>query len=629
MTAPTATLTQPSNITAVSSARKTLVVTYTVGDACSQLVLTFPNTALPCTDCPFIVGPAFVGDYTFPILVDGEGQRYCDPSDPSGPSSNTTLQILFDDMPPSTWANANATNVSEISSGEFLIDSGLTGDLCDYTNCQVKPTYPDTYVWSEQVIEGMLYGWLPWTGSVGAYYTRATQESDAVLSVRVQIYYGSGSAQVTFRHQGDPYEILQAPIPLYSQSGGWFDTSNATALLSMSGELRIQPNFDAEGRLSSVDIHHRPEGGQWSLYTTYYPNAPADCAALASGVTLTGGGYSPQLPDTITASVANAIDYSTLATGNIRVTGPLGYDEIGTLVSVDTESDGTPRVATYSIPPPEGNIWCWQYNGTYTVSMVADEVSDLAGNYVAAGTLGTFACDIDGEPILEPLFLAGYLMAATETLVFPMYADDESALVDDVTPTVLIRTTGGSWVSPTSGPTNDGNGFYTVTVTNATHFATYGTLQLLATAAGCRPTTQAYKAGPIAADTQAIDGDFNAASYDREDLVNGYAHGEVADESDVDYDYDYGADCTPTTTVFCVKDLPLREDSAEDDNGVWRYGYAKQFIRIEDNPTWKRILKSVTYGSITEITLENPLYEAPAVGAAVTIGGCTEFSSEV
>jgi hypothetical protein len=95
-----------------------------------------------------------------------------------------------------------------------------------------------------------------------------------------------------------------------------------------------------------------------------------------------------------------AIDYSSIATDNCTITGPHGYSESATLVSVDVESDGTPRVATYSTPPPSGG-WSWLTNGVYTIAIGANQVCDTSSNYVAAGTLGTFSCNISGAPTLR------------------------------------------------------------------------------------------------------------------------------------------------------------------------------------------------------------------------------------
>jgi hypothetical protein len=406
----------------------------------------------------------------------------------------------------------------------------------------------------------------------------------------------------------------------------YLDYGDATvSLYPVAAQIRIRPVFDAENVLTHIVVERSYDGWETVFSADeWVPDAPATCAALAGGVAF-GGVFLGGGNATVTS--ANRISRATIGTGDLRVTGPLGYDEVATLVSIDQAADAGEITATYSIPPPEGNIWCSQYNGTYTVFRVASQVADLAGTYVAAGSLGTFLCDISGEPILEPLFLAGYLMAATETLVFPMELVDGTALDDNATPTVLIRTTAGTWVAPTSGPTNDGHGHYSVTVTSTTHFAAYGTLQLLATASGCRPTCQAYKAGPIAADTQAIDGDFDAATHDRSDIEGHYQRGVVVSDYDYSYDYDYGytsGGCTSTVTEFCVFGLTLREDSAEiGTTGLYRYGYARQMVCLDDGH-WLVILKSVTLGDYTRITVASAhLPSPPAAGTQVTIGGCT------
>jgi hypothetical protein len=89
-----------------------------------------------------------------------------------------------------------------------------------------------------------------------------------------------------------------------------------------------------------------------------------------------------------------AIDVSTLGTGDIRVTGPNGYDRIASFVSVNNPGNGTPRSATYQIGPPAGSVWLPQHNGTYTVSIEAGEVGDVEGAFVAAGELGQFVVSV-------------------------------------------------------------------------------------------------------------------------------------------------------------------------------------------------------------------------------------------
>ena len=84
-----------------------------------------------------------------------------------------------------------------------------------------------------------------------------------------------------------------------------------------------------------------------------------------------------------------AIDASTLGNNNVVVTGPNGYAQAATLVSVDAAGNGATRTATYSITPP-GGAWSPADGGTYTVSLNAGVVTDTSGNAVAAGALGSF-----------------------------------------------------------------------------------------------------------------------------------------------------------------------------------------------------------------------------------------------
>jgi hypothetical protein len=83
------------------------------------------------------------------------------------------------------------------------------------------------------------------------------------------------------------------------------------------------------------------------------------------------------------------IDVGSLDSNDVRVTGPGGFNVAATFVSVNINTNGTPRFATYSIVPPGGS-WNFADNGTYNVVMQANQVFDGLGNPVAAGNIGSF-----------------------------------------------------------------------------------------------------------------------------------------------------------------------------------------------------------------------------------------------
>lgn len=97
---------------------------------------------------------------------------------------------------------------------------------------------------------------------------------------------------------------------------------------------------------------------------------------------------------TVTYSDNLGVDVSTLDDGDLRITGPNGYDRAAQFISVDIPTDGTPRVATYSAEPPAGAVWTPEDKGTYSVWMQAHEVADLEGAWVAAAQLGQFEVNV-------------------------------------------------------------------------------------------------------------------------------------------------------------------------------------------------------------------------------------------
>ena len=104
------------------------------------------------------------------------------------------------------------------------------------------------------------------------------------------------------------------------------------------------------------------------------------------------------------------LDASDIDAKDIRVTGPNGYNKLASLVRVSSKVDGTPIVATYSIPGP-GGTWDVADNGDYTVAMQAGQVRDVNENFVPAGTLGTLTLNLPNAADLTGSF--GVIKAPT------------------------------------------------------------------------------------------------------------------------------------------------------------------------------------------------------------------------
>ncbi len=83
------------------------------------------------------------------------------------------------------------------------------------------------------------------------------------------------------------------------------------------------------------------------------------------------------------ADATSGVDATTFDNNDITVTGPNSFSANATFISA------VGNVATYRITAP-GGTWNGTNDGIYTISQNAGQVKDLAGNAVAAGSLGTF-----------------------------------------------------------------------------------------------------------------------------------------------------------------------------------------------------------------------------------------------
>lgn len=79
---------------------------------------------------------------------------------------------------------------------------------------------------------------------------------------------------------------------------------------------------------------------------------------------------------------------TTLDNGDITVTGP-GFTQAAQFISSTPSLGGAYRYATYRITAP-GGAWDYHDDGTYTITLNAAQVKDVAGNPAASGAIGTF-----------------------------------------------------------------------------------------------------------------------------------------------------------------------------------------------------------------------------------------------
>jgi hypothetical protein len=119
--------------------------------------------------------------------------------------------------------------------------------------------------------------------------------------------------------------------------------------------------------------------------------APTAGSLVAANITIAGG---TTYSFTVGFSDNLAIDITSIDGNDIRVSGPGGFNQLATLVSVTPADNGTPRTATYQITAP-GGAWESMDRGAYTIAVEANQIFDSAGNPAGAISLGSFLVSLN------------------------------------------------------------------------------------------------------------------------------------------------------------------------------------------------------------------------------------------
>jgi predicted outer membrane repeat protein len=198
------------------------------------------------------------------------------------------------------------------------------------------------------------------------------------LNVPITAFTASDDATVA------GYLITESSTPPSPGAAGWTASPPATYTVAGDGSYTLYPwAKDAAGHVSALF------GSPASV--TIDRTAPTAGGLVAANVTSSGG---TTYSFTVTFSDNLAVDITSIDGGDIRVTGPGGFEQLATLVSVTPLGNGTLRTATYQITAP-GGAWDTTDNGTYTISLEANQVVDTAGNPVGAASLGSFLVSLN------------------------------------------------------------------------------------------------------------------------------------------------------------------------------------------------------------------------------------------
>jgi hypothetical protein len=186
--------------------------------------------------------------------------------------------------------------------------------------------------------------------------------------------------------------------------------ASATAVSYVDGTRDLESYMASLGMTASVDAYlnvvRNQSKSNWdtrfSATTTnayieagYVTDTIAPTPALAPAPDVVSDS-TPTKTFNVTYTDNYSVNASTIANGNLIVTGPNGFSQAATLVS-SSGGNGSTINATYSITAP-GNTWASLANGTYVIALASGQVKDISGNAIVGQNLGSFQLTL-GSPI--------------------------------------------------------------------------------------------------------------------------------------------------------------------------------------------------------------------------------------
>jgi hypothetical protein len=176
----------------------------------------------------------------------------------------------------------------------------------------------------------------------------------------------------------------------FNAGTGW--TANDNGLYTIS----IHPNTGTDPRVHDAAGNNIPlvTLGSFRIAIGQPDNVAPRVAQVGAPAVRVPGGTTYDF--TIDYRDNVAIDGNTVGTGDVRVTGPGGFNQLATLVSlvpVLAPTAGSRRLATYRITAPAGG-WQYTHNGAYTISIEPNQVRDTSSNALPAGSVGTLTVHV-------------------------------------------------------------------------------------------------------------------------------------------------------------------------------------------------------------------------------------------
>jgi uncharacterized delta-60 repeat protein len=184
-----------------------------------------------------------------------------------------------------------------------------------------------------------------------------------------------------------------ADYTVAAPSGGWTSSNNGTYAVVLLGSTQGTGGGSVPNAVT--DTSGNPVPAESTAFSVDVPTAPT--ASIATPANITAQTSAPESV-VVNYTDENAVKAASIGTGNLTVTGPGGQTLPVTAVSVTGSSSNI--TATYTIAPPasSGNVWDPTANGTYSVTLLPNQVTNVGG-VPAASASTQFTVNVPIPPV--------------------------------------------------------------------------------------------------------------------------------------------------------------------------------------------------------------------------------------
>jgi uncharacterized delta-60 repeat protein len=194
----------------------------------------------------------------------------------------------------------------------------------------------------------------------------ANFSDDGKLVIDFEAIEGGGTASLTAAltaQANEPLSDLEAKFEQFRQE------SQGLVAITKGGAILALATQGAEVEIARVI----GDAGAPSLFIALIPNI--------SEIDVTSSTFVVRYVDDL------AVDVSRLGTGDIRVTGPNGFNELAEFVDiVEGNTNGAERTVRYRVKPP-GASFVKSDEGTYSLAVEPNRIADINGNTLQSGAI--------------------------------------------------------------------------------------------------------------------------------------------------------------------------------------------------------------------------------------------------